>query len=219
MVTTLTRRALVGGALLTAIALPLTAVSSPASAASFTSVTVQGEGLTAPLSVRADADPELFSAVISQVTWMATRSGQTTRPKADRLGPKYTVLVYLKEAAKQRYELYPLAKGGPRAYRPAKQPGSKAATPAWFFGRLNMSETLRLAGVPLPARADALSSGVGGGIAGGAEDSVDDAAFAPMEEVSAAFSEWRRLIALNGAIALLIAAGLAGFALLIRPKT
>jgi hypothetical protein len=78
-----------------------------------------------------------------------------------------------------------------------------------------MSETLRIAGVPLPIRADAL----GGGVGGGTEDPADAAAFAPMEELGVVFAEWRRLFLLNGALLLLIAGGLAGVSLLIRPKT
>jgi hypothetical protein len=39
-----------------------------------------------------------------------------------------------------------------------------------------------------------------------------------MDEVSLVLAEWRRLFLLNGAVVAVIAAGLAGFALLIRRK-
>jgi hypothetical protein len=213
---TTTRRMVAGGLLLGLLALTLAA--SPAAAAGPTSVTIQGEGLPTPLDVRADADPELFAAVLSQVAWMATRTGHTGPQAPSKLGPKYTLVVFVKDAARQKYDLYPLAQGGPRAFRPAKQPDKRKTSAAWFFGRLNMSETLRIAGVPLPIRADALSGGIGGG-AGGVEDPVDDAAFAPVDDLAAVIAQWRQLYLLNGAVVLLIAAGLAGFSLLIRPKT
>lgn len=218
MVTTMTRRALAGSVLLGALAVPLAA--TPASAASYTSLTIAGEGLPTPLELRGDADPELFAAMVSQVAWLHGRPGQTTAPAAAKRGPKYTVVLSIKDVPKQSYELYPLAVGGPRVYRSAKQPDRRKTTAGWFFGRLNMSETMRIAGVPLPVQADALMGGVGGGIGGGdAEDQSEQAVFAPMDEVNAMLEQWRRLFLLNGAVALLIAAGLAGVSLLIRPKS
>jgi hypothetical protein len=207
----MTRRVFVSGLLLAAVSVPIAAV--PASAATFTSITIQGTGLAAPLDVRGDTDPELFSALLSQVGWLSDRVGQTARPATNKLGPKYTVVVFAKDVARQTYDLYPLAAGGPRVYRPAKQPDRRRTTAGWFFGRLNMSETLRLAGVPLALRPD----GLGGG--GGGEEIPSEAAFAPMEELTAVFAQWWRLFLLNAAVVLLIALGLAGFSLLIRPKT
>jgi len=206
-----TRRAVLGGLALAAMSVPLFA--SPAAAVNFTSITIRGEGLPTPLEVRNDADPELFNGLLSQVGWLANRAGQAARPAPDKAGPKYTVIVYVKDKAKQQYDLYPLAAGGPRVFRPAKQPDRRATTSAWFFGRLNMSETLRGAGVPLPQRPDAL------GGAGGGEEAAEEAVFAPMDELRLVFAQWKRLFLLNGAVVLLIAAGLAGFSLLIRPKT
>jgi hypothetical protein len=188
--------------------------AGPAAAAGFTSITIRGEGLPRPLDVRNDADPELFAGLLSQVGWLANRAGQAARPAPDKAGPKYTVIVYVKDKAKQQYDLYPLAAGGPRVFRPAKQPDRRATTAAWFFGRLNMSETLRVAGVPLPHLPDAL-----GGAGGGEEEAAEEAVFAPMDELRLVFAEWKRLFLLNAAVVLLIAAGLAGFSLLIRPKT
>jgi hypothetical protein len=207
----MSRRALVSGLLLAAVAVPLAA--APASAAAFTAVSIQGEGVPDGLDVRDDADPELFAAMLGQVSWLSSRPGQTTAPAKSKLGPKYTVVVFTKDVAKQTYDLYPLAAGGPRVFRPAKQPDRRATTSAWFYGRLNMSETLRIAGVPLPVRADALSGGIGGG-----DGEVTDDSLAEAEDIQVVFAEWRRLFLLNGAVVLLIAAGLAGFALLIRTR-
>jgi hypothetical protein len=206
----MTRRALVGGALLAAVGVPLAA--TPATAAvPYTSVTIRGEGLPTPVNVRADADPELFASLLSQVGWIANRAGQTTRPASGKLGPKYTIVLNVKNAAKKTYDLYPLAEGGPRVFRPVRQPDRRAVSAGWFFGRLNMSESLRLAGAPMPLRPDPLG-GSGGGAA------ASESAFAPMDEVSVVLAEWRRLFLLNGAVVALIALGLAGFALLIRRK-
>jgi hypothetical protein len=87
-----------------------------------------------------------------------------------------------------------------------------------------MSETLRLAGVPLPIRPDALTPDVGGGGGGvggggGMASPGDEGTFSPVADVQVVLDEWRRLFLLNGAVVLLIAVGLAGFALLIRPKS
>jgi hypothetical protein len=210
------RRVLVGGLVLGALAWPL---SAPAAAAGPTSISITGVGLSTPLEVRADADPELFAAVLSQVSFMVKGPGQTHAPSVKRLGPKYTIVVYVKDKARQKYELYPLSRGGPRAFRPAKQPDLRKTTSAWFFGRLNMSETLRIAGVPLPIRGDTLSGGIGGGIGGVEEDPKEDVAFTPVDDLTAVVVQWRMLFLLNAAVVLLIAAGLAGFSLLIRPKT
>jgi hypothetical protein len=217
----MTRRVLMGALVLGAVGLPLSvpALSTPAAAAGPTSVTITGVGLSTPLEVRADADPELFAAVLSQVSFMAAGPAQTHAPSVKRLGQKYTIVVFVKDKARQKYDLYPLARGGPRAFRPAKQPDLRKTTNAWFFGRLNMSETLRIAGVPLPIRADALSGGVGGGIGGVEEDPKEDVAYTPADDLTAVIVQWRLLFLLNGAVVLLIAAGLAGFSLLIRPKT
>ena len=82
-----------------------------------------------------------------------------------------------------------------------------------------MSETLRVAGVPLPIRPDALSGGIGGG-AGSVRSTTGPTRppLAPVDDLAVVFAQWRQLYLLNGAVVLLIALGLAGFSLLIRPK-
>ena len=178
-----------------------------------TSIAITGDGLTDPLAVRADADPDVFAAVLDQVSWLQGDGG-TTAPKAADLGPKYTVVVHVGDAAKQTYDLYPQAKGGPRAFRPAKQPDGRKTSAAWFFGRLTMPETLRAAGVPLPEQPSTVHGGIGGG-----ERVIPDDALGTGEDVDRLLGELRRLMLLNGAVLLSITVGLAGIALLVRRRT
>lgn len=179
-----------------------------------TSIVITGKDLPNPLTVRADASPDLFAAVLDQVSWLKG-DGQTTAPKAADLGPKYTLVVHVDEAAKQTFDLYPLAKGGPRAFRPAKQPDKSRPGEAWFFGRLTMTETLLAAGAPLP---EPEVSVVGGGVGGG-ERVIPDEAIGPEKDVNRLLGDLRHLILLNGAILLSITVGLAGIALLVRRRT
>jgi hypothetical protein len=212
------RRWLLSGALLAVVAAPQL-VTSPASAAPAntpTAVAIGGEGLTQPITVQAAEKPELFTAVLSQVSWLGSGKGQTNSPKPDKLGPKYTVTVHVGDAAKQTYDLYPLATGGPRAFRPAKQPDKKIkTTAAWFYGRLTMSETLRTAGVPLPDQASSLhDGGVGGG-----ERVFDDDTLNPGRDIDKLLTDLRQMLLLNGAVVVVITLGLAGIALLVRRRT
>ncbi|HEU4423614.1 MAG TPA: hypothetical protein VFR67_13865 [Pilimelia sp.] len=211
MVGKVTSRLLMSSLLLSAVAAPL-AAAVPASAAGPTSVTITGDTMSGPLTVRAKPNPELLSALVSQVSWMRSRPGQTAAPAPGKAGPKFTLVVFVNDAPKQTYDLYPLAQGGPRAFRPAKQPDLRSTTSAWFFGRLNMSETLRAAGVPLPPRPDVFSGGVGGGRA------TDESSFRPVDDVNVVLGQWRQVYLLNAAVVVTIALGLAGFALLIRRK-
>ena len=48
----------------------------------------------------------------------------------------------------QTYEVYPRAKGGPKAFRPAGQPLGKTSD-AWFYVSMSVPELLHAAGVPL----------------------------------------------------------------------
>lgn len=207
--------------LFTTFALLLVVVAAPLSAATAahaapppgpTSVTITGEG-TGPLTVSAETDAELFHAILDQVSWLRD-DGHTGSPKARDLGPKYTVVVLVNGVAKQTYDLYPLADGGPRAFRPAKQPDLRKTTAAWFFGRLNMSETLRAAGMPLPEKSDVVNGGIGGG-----ERVIPDSELDPTKDLDKLFGELRGLVLLNGGVVLLITAGLAGISLLVRRRT
>jgi hypothetical protein len=176
-------------------------------------VTITGAGLDEPLTLHADQHPTQVSAVVDQVSWLG-QSGPAAAPKQADLGPKYTVVVLAGDVAKQSYDLYPLAKGGPRAYRPAKQPDARKTGAAWFLGRLSMPETLRGVGVPLPPQIDTLSGGIGGG-----ERVIPDEAINPGQDLGELFGELRHLMLLNILVIVLITGGLAGIALLIRRRT
>ncbi|MFI6820664.1 hypothetical protein ACIBJE_06875 [Micromonospora sp. NPDC050187] len=176
-------------------------------------VDITGEGLAEPLRLRTETAAAHVTAVIDQVNWFGT-DGARSAPKAADLGPKYTVVVLAGDQPKQTFDLYPLAKGGPRAYRPAKQPNAAKSNAAWFLGRLNMSETLRTAGVPLPRQVETVSGGVGGGERMLPEESLD-----PGRDIDQALSELQRLLLLNAGVVIVITVGLAGIALLIRRRT
>ncbi|TDC38997.1 hypothetical protein [Micromonospora sp. KC213] len=176
-------------------------------------VDITGVGLDGPLRLRSDTQSALVLAVIDQVNWFS-RTGARTGPKVADLGPKYTVVVLAGDTPKQTFDLYPLAKGGPRVYRPAKQPDGRKTSAGWFLGRLNMSETLRHAGVPLERRFDTLSGGIGGG-----ERVIPEDAINPARDIDTAITELQRLLLLNLGVVLVITTGLAGIALLVRRRT
>lgn len=176
-------------------------------------VTLTGPGMPGPVTIRADAKPLLFAALLDQVTWL-TGAGHGASPAAADLGPKYTVTVLINNAPARTYDLYPLASGGPRAFRPAKQPGGRSVPPAWFFGRLTMPEALQAAGAPL---SDLPDTNTGGGGGGGLVQPVraDDAD----QGMAGLVGQLRGLLLLNVAVILLITAGLAGIAFLVRRRT
>ncbi|WP_446216303.1 hypothetical protein [Micromonospora sp. IBHARD004] len=176
-------------------------------------VDITGDRLGQPLRLRADTRPTEVAAVVDQVSWLG-RTGRQRGPEAKNLGPKYTVVVLAGGRPTRTYDLYPLAKGGPRVYRPAKQPDLSKTPAGWFFGRLNMSETLRSVGVPLERQFDTVSGGVGGGERVIPEDSLN-----PVQDIDDAMGELQRLLLLNVGVVLVITTGLAGIALLIRRRT
>ncbi|MBE1492644.1 hypothetical protein [Plantactinospora soyae] len=179
-----------------------------------TSIVITSKSMPDPLTLRADGNEDLFEAVLDQVDWL-TGDGPATAPKAADLGMKFTVVVHVGDAAKKSYDLYPLAKGGPRAFRPAKQPDRTQPGAGWFFGRLTMGETLLAAGAPLPEQNITLH---GGGVGGG-ERVIPDDAIGTGEDVNRLLGELRQLMLLNGAVLVSITLGLAGIALLVRRRT
>jgi hypothetical protein len=181
-----------------------------------TAVQITGKFPGGTLTVRADQDLELFQSLLGQVSWLADATPQTTAPRVSKLGPKFTIVVLAKAAPQFTYDVYPLATGGPRAYRPAKQPNRTRTTAGWFYGQLTMSEALRISGVPLPERPDVVSGGVGGGET--VDRDVTDEELDAAAGVSEFLGQMRRLVLLNGAVVLIIAFGLAGIAFLIRRR-
>lgn len=178
-----------------------------------TIITITGNGINEAITVKAADDPQLFAAVHSEVAFLGGR-GETSAPKADKLGPKYVVVVHYDDKPRYGYELYPLAVGGPKAFRPAAQPDKRKVTTAWFFGRIAMSETLRAAGVPLPERPTLVTGGIGGG-----ERAIPDDTLDAGRDLDLLLADLRRVLLLNAAVVVTITIGLAGIALLVRRRT
>ncbi len=198
-------------ATLPAVGLPVLAPTA-ALAAGPDTISVTGPGIEEAATVRAADRPELFVALLTEVNWLSSRAGQDRGPDAKTLGSKYVVTVATGRKATHRYELYPLANGGPRVFRPANQPDRHRTTAAWFYGRLSMPETLRNAGAPLPSTIVSVSTG---GIGGG---QVADQPFDPNADLATMLAEWRHFLLLNGAVVVVIALGLAGTSLLVRRR-
>ncbi|GLY97690.1 hypothetical protein [Actinoplanes sp. NBRC 103695] len=188
---------------------PATAQAAP-KAAKPDAVAITGTGIQ-KITVTSAQQSELFQLLLSEVSWMSSATPQTNPPKAKNLGPKYVIVVSAGGKAQQAYELYPMAVGGPRAHRAAKQPAGKT-TDGWFYGRLTMSESLRYAGIPLEKRSDI------GGIGGGFSEQSTAEEVNPVDTVNEAFGQFRQLFLLNGAVLVVILFGLAGIAFLIRRR-
>ncbi|MEU8817905.1 hypothetical protein [Actinoplanes sp. NPDC048796] len=209
---TITRLLAVTAALAVGLA-PAAAQAAPKPAAKPNIVQIAGKDVDGQIVVDQKTQKRLFESLLSEVSWMGSATSQTTALPGDKLGVKYTVTLLNNKQALQVYELFPLAAGGPRAHRTAKQPtGAKAE--GWFYGRLTMPEALRVAGVPLKSKPDVVTGGIGGGIGQGLEV---DAAKEPAG-VQEYVGEVRRLFLLNGAVLAAILVGLAGIAFLIRRK-
>ena len=209
----ITRFVSAAAALLAAVA--LTVGFTPAAAQAgpkVNAVTISGKGMPDIKIVAADR-PEIFSLLLSEVSWLANATPQTSAPKSNRLGQRYTMTLLVKDKPHQVYEMYPLATGGPRAHRPAKQPSGKTAD-GWFYGRLTMSEALRVSGVPLEPRTDLVNGGIGGGIG----ETVRAEQIDPVAQVNSFVDQMQRLFLLNGAVLVIILFGLAGIAFLIRRR-
>jgi hypothetical protein len=204
---------LLAGVALALCATPPAALAAPKAATRPTAVTISGKDIDGKLTVQAAEKPRVFNELLSEVNWLATAKPQTSAPRGNRLGPKYTVTVLVKDKPTQVYDLYPLAKGGPRAHRPRKQPTGRKAD-GWFYGRLTMSESLRISGVPLAAKVDVVSGGIGGGLSEGVVDDQID----PAASVQDFLAEMRSLVLLNGAVLVVILFGLAGIAFLVRRR-
>jgi hypothetical protein len=205
--------AVAAGVVLAIALAPATAPAAPKQPKP-TAVQIVGAGLPGgKVLVEARDQAQVFQTMLSEVSWLATAPPQAAAPTTSALGPRYTVTVLAKKAPQAVYELYPLAKGGPRAHRPAKQPTGKKAD-GWFYGRLTMSESLRRIGAPLKAKTDVVTGGIGGGTV----ENVDVADLEPAPTVQQFFAQLRRLLLLNVAVLVVILFGLGGIAFLIRRR-
>ena len=189
-----------------------TLAAAPASAqpVAVDEVTITGGDLSEPVIVRAEDAPRVCLALYREISWLTGDSGAEDEPEVD-LGPGYTIEVSIEGELRHRYDLYPLAEGGPRVYRPAEQPGDRKATEGWFFGRLSMPESLGAAGVRLPGVQLQL-----GGSGGGAE--APDPTAAPRSGAALPLTTWLDGVLLTAGVAVFVSAGLAGVAFLIRRK-
>lgn len=148
------------------IALTVLAALVPAAAARAAStpdsLTIVGQGMSAPITIQSDKQQQLYTDVLRQVGWMASRDGDYTKPNMSTLGPKYTITLFTAGVAGQVYDVYPQAEGGPRAHRPKSQPKGKPVAEAWFYATVTLPSVLRAAGVTLTQPA---ASGQTGGAA------------------------------------------------------
>lgn len=175
-------------------------------------LTITSDELPEPLVVRAEEASRLVHALHSEVSWLTGRSATAEEPDEETLGPRYTLDVHIDGEARHRYELYPLAEGGPRVFRPEEQPGERMTDPAWFFGRLSMPDTLYAAGIEIPGAQPRVSGGGGGGVDPAPELTE------PPADASGVLKTWWEGMQLVALVALAIAAGLAAVALLIRRR-
>ena len=111
-------------------------------------LTIAGPGLPNPVALHGTTDTDLFTRLLHQVSWMAGSGSATAAPDPATLGPKYTLTVFSGGKTLQTYDLYPAAKGGPKAFRPADQPQGRS-TDAWFYVSMSVPELLEAAGVPV----------------------------------------------------------------------
>ena len=130
----MTRLLSAAGAIAVAGALALgfapAAQAAPKPPAKPTSIQIKGADVSGTLIVDPTDGSRLFDTLLAEVNWMSSAKPQTVAPKADKLGPKYTLTVVAKTIPLQVYDLYPMAAGGPRAHRPANQPSGKKANNA-----------------------------------------------------------------------------------------
>ncbi|WP_213457033.1 hypothetical protein [Rhizomonospora bruguierae] len=211
-----------GVLILVALAAPLLG-ATPARAVGPNAVTLEMDG-SESFTVRAETEPELFAALMNEVQWLATGPGRVDGVGREHLGTRVRMGVLVDDVAKQAYDLYPLAAGGPRVCRPGRQPDGRRGTDAWFLARLTLPDTLRSAGLPLPGGPQLFSgNGGSGGTGGGGEVAADGGAtggpsFTRVKDFAEVVGAWRQVVLLNGAVVLVIAAGLAGISYLIRRK-
>jgi len=124
-----------------------------------TRITIEADSLGGPVTITDASDSDVFSRLLHQVNWMSGRGGDPMKPDPAKLGPKYRLTVFAGGKALQRYDVYPQAAGGPKAFRPADQPQGRSSD-AWFYVSLSIPELMHAAGVPFadPGTADAASS-------------------------------------------------------------
>ena len=176
-------------------------------------VTITGDDIPEELVVRAEDRPELCASLWSEVDWLVRRAGDMREPEdPETLGAQYTLVVHLDGEPRHRFHLYPLAEGGPKAFRPAEQPGDRTVDEAWFHARLSMPQTLTAAGVSLTGKPLPPNGGGGGG------EPAPEQSEEPPTSAFGFIDEWRTGMLLTAAVVVGIVLGMGGIAFLIRRK-
>lgn len=179
---------------------------TPSAPAIILAVEISGDGMEHPVVLFSDRHPQRHNALRSELDWLAVK-GSTVAPPSGEIGPKFTATLFSAGKATDRFDLYPLAPGGPRVYRPAEQPEGRKGAEAWFYGRLSMPSTLLSAGVPLAGvTPDPVTGQAGGAIATEPPD------------LRGMLGQWSRFMGLNIAAVVVLAAGVFGIAYLIRKR-
>lgn len=177
-------------------------------------IAISGNSLSTEVVVRAEDRPELCASLYAEVNWLVRRAADMREPEdPETLGAQYTMVVHIDGEARHEFHLYPLAEGGPKAFRPADQPGDRTVDEAWFHGRLTMARTLSSAGVPVTGMPVQPGGGSGGG-----EPAPEQSEQPEDRPVLGFLEEWRQGMLLTGAVVVGVVLGLGGLAFLIRRK-
>jgi hypothetical protein len=112
------------------------------------SLSIEGDGLSEPIVVRPVSRGDLFSLLLAHVSGMVTGAGDVMTVDRGGLGPRYTVMLWVRTTPAHTLDVYPVASGGPRGHRPAASRPAKV-TEAWFYAPVDLPYLLRLTGVPL----------------------------------------------------------------------
>jgi hypothetical protein len=178
---------------------------SPSAPPPVHTVQITGSSLASPITISSDRDAARHEALASELSFFANQAGTTVALPPEKLGPKFTVVLSTDGKPTQQYDLYPLATGGPRAYRPAEQPDKRQVGEAWFYGRISMPTALQAAGVPLQG----VPADLGGG-GGGAAPPTDS------PDIGRMLGDWRNFMGLNIAVIIVVAAGVFALAYVLR---
>jgi hypothetical protein len=185
----------------------LAAPTPTPSPAPIKAVELSGDGLQHPIILFSDKHPQRHNAMRGEVEWLAGKGTPAPVPSGE-MGPKFSLTLFNAGAPTDRFDLYPLAAGGPRVFRPADQPGNRKVAEAWFYGRLSMPSSLLAAGVPL---AGVTPDPVIGGQAGGLYASEPP-------DLRGMLGQWSRFMGLNVAAIVILAAGVFAIAYVIRKR-
>lgn len=169
-------------------------------------VHITGDGLPGTIELNSVRDKQREALVRAEVDWLASGEPTTTGLLFYQLGPKFTVVLLDDDKPYLTFDLYPTAQGGPRVFRPAKQPDARQVSEGWFFGRLSMAASLYAAGVPM-SDVPANPGGEGGG-----------APATETPDLPSMLGSWRDFMWLNIAVGIIVAAGVFALAYVLRQR-